>query len=76
MAKLKVGSLFQQSWPGVVNPLRFKVLELDEKGDYLKVECIGANGYTHVEEWEGPGDGLAFTEHCIDMGEYEIIKED
>ena len=31
MAKLKVGSLFQQAWPGVVNPLRFKVLEIDEK---------------------------------------------
>jgi hypothetical protein len=76
MAKLKVGSLFQQAWPGVVNPLRFKVLEIDEKRDYLKVECIGTNGYTHEEEWEGPGDGLTFTEHCIDIGEYEIINED
>ena len=60
----------------MVNPLRFKVLEIDEKRDYLKVECIGTNGYTHEEEWQGPGDGLTFTEHCIDIGEYEIINED
>jgi hypothetical protein len=74
MAKLKVGSLFQQAWPGVVNPMRFKVLEIDEKRDYLRVECIGTNGYTHDEEWQGPGDGLTFTEHCIDIGEYEMVN--
>lgn len=75
MAKLQVGSMFQQAWPGVANPLRFKVLEANRERDYLRVECIGTNGYTHEEEWEGPGDGLEFTEHCIEIGEYEIIEE-
>lgn len=73
MAKLKVGDVFQQSWAGVTNPIRFEVLELDRSRDYLRVNCVGSNGYSHEEEWQGANDGLEFTENCIDIGEYEII---
>lgn len=75
MAVLRVGSVFQQSWAGVVNPMRFEVLELDRSRDNLRVNCFGSNGFSHEEEWQGAMDGLKFTENCIDIGEYEIIEE-
>ncbi len=74
MATLQVGTVFQQAWKGCTNPIFFKVLELDRERDYLRVSCTDTKGYSHEEEWEGPGDGLAFTENVIDMGEYKIIK--
>jgi hypothetical protein len=76
MANLKVGDVFEQSWIGGVNPMRFEVLEIDRSRDYLRVKCIGCNGYSHEEEWEGHGDGLTFTENCINMGEYRLIDKE
>ncbi len=74
MATIKEGTVFQQAWNGCRNPMAFKVLEVDRERDYLKVLCIDTNGFKHEEEWEGPGDGLEFTENCIDIGEYKIIS--
>ena len=74
MAELKVGSVFQQAWKGCNKPMLFKVLELDRDKDYLRVKCTAVEGYSHEEEWQGPGDGLEFTEMCIDMGEYKLLE--
>lgn len=76
MANLKVGDVFEQGWIGVVNPMQFEVLEIDRSRDYLRVKCICCNGYSHEEEWKGRGDGLAFTENCINIGEYRLIDKE
>lgn len=74
MATLQKGSVFQQAWKGCNKPILFKVLDLDRERDWLRVECKSVEGYSHEKEWEGPGDGLQFTENCIDMGEYKLIS--
>jgi hypothetical protein len=53
--------------------MRFQVLEVDRERDYLRVNCISTEGYSHEEEWEGKDDGLEFTEDAIVMGEYEML---
>ena len=71
--ELKVGDWFKQAWPGCKNQMRFQVLEVDRERDYLRVNCISVDGYSHEEEWQGKGDGLEFTEDAIVMGEYEML---
>ena len=71
--ELKVGDAFKQAWLGCTNPMRFQVLEVDRERDYLRVNCINVDGYSHEEEWQGKDDGLEFTEDAIVMGEYEIV---
>ena len=71
--ELKVGDCFKQAWAGCTNPMHFQVLEVDRERDYLRVNCISTEGYSHEEEWQGKGDGLEFTEDAIVMGEYEIL---
>ena len=71
---LKKGDKFKQAWRSCKNPIVFEVLEVDRERDYLKVNCISSDGYSHEEEWQGPGDGLEFTEGVIEMGEYEMIE--
>ena len=71
--ELKVGDLFKQAWSGCTNPMHFQVLEVDRERDYLRVNCISTEGYSHEEEWQGKGDGLEFTENAILMGEYKML---
>lgn len=71
---LQVGSKFKQAYHGCKDPITFTVLEIDKERDYLKVECTGTDGYSHIEEWQGHMDGLEFTEQCIEMGEYALIN--
>lgn len=67
---LKVGDKFQQAWNGCINPMWFKVLDIDRPLNKVKVECHSFDGFSHEEEW----DDLNLTEAAFVIGEYKMIE--